>query len=128
MSRSPSPTTAQIWAERIAQCERSNAPVAQFFQSIGCSPTPYYQWKRKLAVKPQTSASQRVQGSEPTKDFIEIKLPEAGQRLEAIGVREQPLSTDHLPYMSPSGRIEVLGVRLSPSAYARRQFLCRPPG
>jgi hypothetical protein len=28
--------------------------------------------------------------SEPTKDFIEIKLPEADQRLEAIGVREQP--------------------------------------
>ena len=38
MSRFASPKTAQIWAERIAQCERSNAPVAQFCQSIGCSP------------------------------------------------------------------------------------------
>ena len=28
--------------------------------------------------------------SEPTKDSIEIKLPEAGERLEAIGVREEP--------------------------------------
>jgi len=47
---------------------------------------------------------------------------------QARGVREQPLTTDHLPHMSPSGRLEVLGVRLSPAAYARRQFLCRPPG
>jgi hypothetical protein len=38
MSRFASPKTAKIWAERIAQCERSNAPVAQFCQSIGCSP------------------------------------------------------------------------------------------
>ena len=66
--------------------------------------------------------------SEPTKDSIESKLPEAGERRETIGVREQPLTTDHLPHMSPSGRLEVLGVRLSPAAYARRQFLCRPPG
>ena len=29
MSRFASRKTAQIWAERIAQCERSNAPVAQ---------------------------------------------------------------------------------------------------
>ena len=38
MSRLPSSKTAQIWAERIAQCERFNAAVAQFCQSIGCSP------------------------------------------------------------------------------------------
>ena len=82
MSRFASPKTAQIWAERIAQCERSNAPVAQFCQSIGCSPTSYYQWKRKLAAKPQTSAFFRVSTSEPTKDSIEIKLPEAGERRE----------------------------------------------
>jgi hypothetical protein len=29
---------------------------------------------------------------EPTEDSIEIRLPEAGERLEAIGVREQPNS------------------------------------
>ncbi len=38
MSHFASPKTAQIWAERIAQCERSNASVAQFCQSIGCWP------------------------------------------------------------------------------------------
>jgi hypothetical protein len=38
MSHFASPKTAQIWAERIAQCERSNAPVALFCQSIGCWP------------------------------------------------------------------------------------------
>jgi hypothetical protein len=75
MSRIPSPKTAQIWAERIAQCERSKTPVAQFCQSINCSPTSFYQWKRKLAAKPQTSAFLRVSTSEPTKDSIEIKLP-----------------------------------------------------
>jgi hypothetical protein len=35
MSRFASPMTDQIWAERIAKGERSNAPVAQFCQSIG---------------------------------------------------------------------------------------------
>ena len=49
MSRLPSSKTAQIWAERIAQCEPSNVPTAQFCQSIGCSLTSFYQWKRKLA-------------------------------------------------------------------------------
>ena len=128
MSRFASPKTAQIWAERIAQCERSNTPVAQFCQSINCSPTSFYQWKRKLAAAPRTSVFLRVQGSEPTKDSIETKLLEAGERLGAIGVREQPLTTHHLHHMSPSGRLEVLGVRLSPAAYAHRQILCRPPG
>ena len=90
MSRLPSSKTAQIWAERIAQCERSNAPVAQFCQSINCSPTSFYQWKRKLAAKPQATAFLRVQTSDSTKDSIEIKLPEAGERLEAIGLREEP--------------------------------------
>jgi hypothetical protein len=75
MPRFASPKTAQILAERIANCEQSNAPVAQFGQSIGCSPTSYYQWKRKLAAKPQTSAFLRVSTSEPTMDSIEIKLP-----------------------------------------------------
>jgi hypothetical protein len=82
MSRLPSSKTAQIWAERIAKGERSSVPVSQFCQSIGCSPTSYYQWKRKLAAKPQTSAFLRVFTSEPTKDSIEIKLPEAGDRRE----------------------------------------------
>jgi hypothetical protein len=50
MSRLPSSKTAQIWAERIALGERSNAPVVQFRQSIGCSITSYYQWQRKLAA------------------------------------------------------------------------------
>jgi len=75
MAHLTSSQTAQIWAERIALCERSNAPVAQFCLSINCSPTSFYQWKRKLAAKPQTSAFLRVSTSEPTKDSIEIKLP-----------------------------------------------------
>jgi hypothetical protein len=60
MSRFASSKTAQIWAERIAKGERSNAPVAQFCQSIGCSPTSFTQWKRKLAAKPQTIVFLRV--------------------------------------------------------------------
>jgi hypothetical protein len=46
-----------------------------FCQSIGCSPTSFYQWKRKLAAPPAQSAFLRVQTSEPTKEPIEIKLP-----------------------------------------------------
>jgi hypothetical protein len=60
MSRFASPKTARIWGERIALCERSNASVSQFCQSIDCSPTSYDQWKRKLAAKPQTSVFLRV--------------------------------------------------------------------
>ena len=75
MSRFASPKTAQIWAERLAPCERSNAPVAQFCQSSGCSPTSYYQWKRQLAAKPQATAFLRVQTSDSTMDSIEIRLP-----------------------------------------------------
>ena len=152
MSRLASSKTAQIWAERIAQCERSNAPVAQFCQSIGCSPmfspsgvvkgdlwvrrtgspsyraifaatdwksvvqrvrrtsspsAKAYRWinrrdglevrrtrrsKRKRASAPQATAFLRLQTSDSNKDSIEIKLPEAGLRPEAIGGREQPNS------------------------------------
>ena len=68
MSRLPSSKTAPICAERIAKCERSNAPVAQFCQSINCSPTSFYQWKRNLAAAPQSSAFMSVQTAERTKD------------------------------------------------------------
>jgi len=60
MSCLPSTKTAQIWDERITKCERFNAPVSQFRQSIGCSPTSFTQWKRKLAAKPQTIVFLRV--------------------------------------------------------------------
>ena len=75
MSRVTFSKTAKIWAERITLCERFNAPVAQFCQTIGCSPTSVYHWKRKLAAKPQATAFLRVQTSDSTKDSIEIKLP-----------------------------------------------------
>ncbi|MFN5187195.1 MAG: IS66 family insertion sequence element accessory protein TnpA [Planctomycetota bacterium] len=34
----------------ITQCERSNLSAPKFCQSIGCSLTSFYQWKRKLAA------------------------------------------------------------------------------
>jgi hypothetical protein len=60
--------------------------------------------KRKFAATPQTTAFLRVQTSDSTKDSIEIKLPEAGQRLEARGNSQttgelwcdhQQVSNDH---------------------------------
>ena len=74
-------------------------------------------------VRPKQASFCLCWPSEPTNDSIESKLPEAGERLE-----EQPLTTHDLPHLSPSGRLEVLGVRLSPAPYARWKFLCRPPG
>jgi hypothetical protein len=88
MSRFASPKTAQIWAERIAQCERSNVPIAQFCLLIGCSMTSFYQRKRKLAANSQTSAFLRVQTSEPTKDSIEIKLPSGISILVSVSAVE----------------------------------------
>jgi hypothetical protein len=52
--------------------------------------TSCYQWKRKPVPESQAIAFLSICASESTKDSIEIKLPEAGERLEAIGVREQP--------------------------------------
>ena len=75
MSRVFSSKAAQLWAERIAQCERSNISAPKFCQSIGCSLTSFYQWKRKLTAPPAQSTFLRVQTSEPTKASIEIKLP-----------------------------------------------------
>jgi hypothetical protein len=75
MSRLASSKITQIWAARIALCERSNAPVAQFCQSIGCSPTFFFQWKRKTAAKPQTIAILRVQTSESNKGHHRGQTP-----------------------------------------------------
>ena len=82
MSRLPSWKTARIWVERMAKVERSNAPIVRFGQAIVCSLKSFYQWKRELAAAPQSSVFLRVTTSEPTKDSIEIKLPEAGERRE----------------------------------------------
>ena len=41
MSRVFSSKAAQLWAERIAQCERSNLSAPKFCQSIGCWLTTY---------------------------------------------------------------------------------------
>ena len=88
MSRLASSKTSKIWAERFAWGGRSNAPVAQFCQSIGCSSTSYYQWKRKLAAKPQATAFLRVQTSDSTKDSIEIKLPSGTSILVPVSAVE----------------------------------------
>jgi len=50
-------------------------------------PSPSRNVNSLLSTK---QASFCVLASEPTKDSIESKLPEAGERREAIGVREQP--------------------------------------
>jgi hypothetical protein len=52
--------------------------------------TSCYQWKQKPVSESQAIAFLSICTSEPTKDSIEIKLPEAGARLEAIGVRTVP--------------------------------------
>lgn len=75
MSRLPSSSTSKIWAERMAKWRRSNLTPPKFCQSIDCSLTSFYQWKRKLSEPPEQSAFLRVHTSEPAKETIEIKLP-----------------------------------------------------
>ena len=123
MSRFASLKTAQIWVERLAKGERFNAPVAPFCQSIGCSPMTYTSGNVNSLLSSKSSHFFVFLTPSPPRTRARSKSPK-----QARGLREQPLTTDHLPHMSPSGRLEVLGVRLSPAAYARRQFLCRPPG
>ena len=49
MPRQRREETAQRWVSRLAQFENSNLSVAQFCQSIDCSVSSLYLWKRKLA-------------------------------------------------------------------------------
>jgi hypothetical protein len=49
--------------------------ISQFCKSINCWPTFIYEWKPKLAAKPQSSAILGVNTAESTKDVMEIKLP-----------------------------------------------------
>jgi hypothetical protein len=95
MSRFASSKTAKIWADVSPRASDPMLPSRGFASRSAARRPLSTRWKRKLAAKPQTSAFLRVITSGPTKDSIEIKLPEAGERLEAIGVREQPL-TIHL--------------------------------
>ena len=94
----PTSKTARIWAERIAQWERSNAPVAL--------PHPGRRFALPWAISfcPFGAAGSMVD--------------------RAITETEQP----DYRVCHPPGFKGVLGVRPSPAAYARRQFLCRPPG
>jgi hypothetical protein len=84
MSRLPSSKTAKIWAERIAHCERSSTPVAQFCQSINCSPTSFYQWKRNLPAH-------------LPREIVEVAIPEdVKKRIESgemILIRESILES-----------------------------------
>ena len=131
-SRTARSLGATDWKSVLQRVRRTSSPSAKSYRWInwrdGLEVRRTRRSKRKLPAKPQATAFLRVQTSDSTKDSIEIKLPEAGQRLEAIGLREQPLTTYHLPHMSPSGRLDVLGVRLSSAAYAHRQRLCQPSG
>jgi hypothetical protein len=54
MSRLASSKTAQIWAERIAQCEGSYVDTAQFCQSIGCSLTSLLPSENTDSCRPHT--------------------------------------------------------------------------
>ncbi len=78
-------------------------------------------------LSPKPGVFLRVLASGPIKDSIEIKLPEAGERLEAIGEREQPLTTDHLHHLPPSGLLRVVGDPHSGGLRTPAEK-CRPPG
>ena len=127
-------------------CERSNAPVARFCQSIGCWPTSCYQWKRKLAAKPQTSVFLRVLAIRAHQRLDREQTPRS--RREAGGDRRKGTAAYHsplTPYVAlwafrgvgcapkssglrtpavlvpPSGLLRVLGGGRTPVAYAHRQ-------
>jgi hypothetical protein len=71
MSRVFSSKAAQLWAKRIAQCQRSNLPDAQFLRSIDCSLRCVYLWNRKLAASPKKRRFLRTLTSDHTPNSIE---------------------------------------------------------
>jgi hypothetical protein len=81
MSRIASSKTARIWAERFAQCERSNAPVAQRTQG-GASLCPGVRWARIL---PSPERAEPIGASTHT-----LTVPRAALR-SALGYLILPL-------------------------------------
>ncbi len=100
-SRTARSLGATDWKSVLQRVRRTSSPSYKAYRWIngrdGLEVRRTRRSKRKLAAKPQATAFLRVQTSDSTKDSLEIKLPEAGERHEAIGVREQPLTTHHLP-------------------------------
>jgi transposase-like protein len=44
----------QLWERRFRQFENSPLSVSDFCDSVGCSTTSFYQWKRRLKAKSHT--------------------------------------------------------------------------
>jgi hypothetical protein len=123
MSRFACPKPAAFGPNGSPKGERSNAPVARVCQSIGCSPTSTASGNVNSLLSPKQASFCVSLPQSPPRTRLRSNSPK-----QARGVREQPLTTDHLHHMSPSGRLDVLGVRLSPAAYALMAGRCRPPG
>ena len=136
-SRLASSKTAKIWAQRFAQCERSNVPVGQFCQSIGCSPmfSPRGVVQRDLWGRRTGSPSyrayiaydglpvRRARRTARTTDFQSVGLGVQG------GLKQPPFCVckHRIPPRSPSSsnsREQARGVR----RYHHRQRLCQPSG
>ncbi len=90
-SRTARSLGATDWKSVLQRVRRTSSPSYKAYRWIngrdGLEVRRTRRSKRKLAAKPQATAFLRVQTSDSTKDSIEFKLPEAGQRLEAIGLR-----------------------------------------
>jgi len=95
-NRTARTTDFQSVGQSVQRVRRTSSPSAKAYRWInrrdGLEVRRTRRSKRKLAAAPQATAVLRLQTSDSNKDSIEIKLPEAGQRLEAIGETEQPNS------------------------------------
>ncbi len=63
-------TNLQVWSQRVAECQESGIPVAQWCESNGISRKTYYRWQKKVKVFDAMVGEWR---EEPR--FVELKCP-----------------------------------------------------
>jgi len=98
VARSVNPKLVQLWKARLDQFNRSQLTVHQFCQSLRCSTTSFYLWKRKLqdaAVSVDGKAGVNTTQASSDGGFIPVMV-----RQDVAGVIKIELAggtTIHLP-------------------------------
>jgi hypothetical protein len=116
VARSVNPKLVQHWKARIEQFNRSQLTVHQFCQSLGCSVTSFYHWRRKTqADMASVDGKAGVNTTEASSDggFIPVMVRQDSAGVIKIGLAGG--TTIHLPVQA----IEALRLVLEQDQRAR---------
>ena len=74
MPRTTCQKKPQLWTERFEQFQRSQQNVQQFCASLGCTPTTFHYWKRKLQPTGQLTSDQANSDQANSSAFLPVVL------------------------------------------------------